>query len=150
MNSIVKLGSLVNLACQEHLYLLAQSMLSPRRDIVRVSKSVTNTPFRRADSDPLKQQLNFNIPLSAPSSPYHHISSIPESPENRRRELSDLVKTKMERKSSMLVSVGVNTELSGDMSVGDRVTELNIEDALTDELKILQVCRQCQVDGVVQ
>lgn len=128
------------------LSLLTQSMLSPKRDIVRVSKSVTNTPFRRAVSDPLRQHLNFNIPLSAPSTPHHHISAIPESPENRRRELSDLVKTKMERKASVQVSVGVNTELSGDMSEGDGMTELNIEDALTDELKILQVSKQSQMN----
>lgn len=114
-------------------------MLSPRRDMVRLSKSVTNTPFRRADSDPVKQHLSFNGPLSAPSSPYRHIHTIQESPESRRRELSDLVKTK--RKASVYVSVGVNTEVSGDLAFGDEngMAELNIEGALTDELKIIQV-----------
>ena len=52
----------------------------------------------------------------------------------------------MERKASIQVSVGVNTELSGDLSEGDGVTELNIEDALTDELKILQVSKQGQMN----
>ena len=37
------------------------------------------------------------------------------------------------------VSVGTNTDISGDLSVEGGLNELNIEGALTDELKLLQV-----------
>ena len=48
------------------------------------------------------------------------------------------MKTKV--KASVYVSVGVNTDVSGD-TFGDEngMAELNIEGALTDELKIIQV-----------
>ena len=48
---------------------------------------------------------------------------------------------KTKRKASVYVSVGVNTEVSGDLAFGDEngMAELNIEGALTDELKIIQV-----------
>ena len=41
--------------------------------------------------------------------------------------------------SSSCVSVGTNTEITGDLSVEGGLNELNIEGALTDELKLLQV-----------
>ena len=37
------------------------------------------------------------------------------------------------------VSVGTNTDISGDLPAVGGLTELNIEGALTDELKLLQV-----------
>lgn len=45
--------------------------------------------------------------------------------------------TKMTRQTH--ISVGVNTDISGDLPIVDGVNELNIEGALTDELKLLQV-----------
>ena len=42
--------------------------------------------------------------------------------------------------SSLCVSVGTNTDISGDLpSMNGGLNELNIEGALTDELKLLQV-----------
>ena len=41
--------------------------------------------------------------------------------------------------SSSCVSVGTNTEITGDLPVEGELNELNIEGALTDELKLLQV-----------
>ena len=42
-------------------------------------------------------------------------------------------------RSSFCVSVGTNTDISGDLPVDGGLNELNIEGALTDELKLLQV-----------
>lgn len=115
-----------------------QSMLSPKRNMVRLSKSVTNTPFRRAESDPLKAQLSFNAPVSAPTSPYS-LLPLTESPQLKRKDYNDLVKPG--RKTSVSRSVGINTDFTGDFPLPDGVclADLNIEGALTDELKIIQV-----------
>ena len=55
-------------------------MLTPKRVTAHVSKSATNTPFRRADSDPVKHPLTFSPEAKTVSSPLIPPSSIPESP----------------------------------------------------------------------
>ena len=60
--------------------------------------------------------------------------------EMRRKGVSGLVNSTQHAPPSC-VSVGTNTDISGDLPpVGEGITELNIEGALTDELKLLQVC----------
>ena len=53
-----------------------------------------------------------------------------------KKSVSDLVNTS---RHAQCVSVGTNTDISGDLPEVDGLTELNIEGALTDELKLLQV-----------
>ena len=120
-------------------------MLSPRRDrdAMYFSKSVGNTPIRRADSDPIKQQLSFAGLLSAPSSPYQY-PTITESPElPRKRSISTLTHS-ISAPPAKSISTGVNTTALCDNVHDDDdeeesgCDELNIEGALTDGLKIMQ------------
>ena len=120
-------------------------MLSPRTDLVRVSKSVTNTPFRRAGSDPLRQQLGFHVP-GTPHTPHTltltlppAIFESPESPESPRKRVDngDSSPGTPKRSLPFARSVGVNTDISGEIL--DSHTEFNIEAALTDEIKLMQV-----------
>ena len=104
-------------------------MLSPKRgEAVCPTRSATNTPFQRADSDPLRARLSFNGPLTSP----HLSTTISDSPEIRKRDLGL-------PRSPVCRSMGVNTDISGDLPVSNGIDDLNIEGALTDELKILQV-----------
>lgn len=130
-------------------------MLSPKTDLVRVSKSVTNTPFRRAASDPLRQQLGFHVPSSAPPTPHtpHTLTltlppTISESPEAQRKRVdngSSSPGTPPKRGMPFSRSVGVNTDISGEIL--DSHTEFNIEAALTDEIKLMQVRCSCLKTG---
>ena len=59
--------------------------------------------------------------------------------EMHRKGVSGLVNS-AQHAPPCCVSVGTNTDISGDLPpVGGGITELNIEGALTDELKLLQV-----------
>ena len=57
----------------------------------------------------------------------------------RKGGVSGLVNSTHQSVNSSCVSVGTNTDISGDLPVEGGLTELNIEGALTDELKLLQV-----------
>ena len=118
-----------------------QTMLTPKRSVVATSRSVTNTPFRRADSDPVKHPLTFTQIKSAPSSPHPpHPPTIPESTDQTERVSIPVPRKVLGGQSRTMSSVGVNTNISGDFpGPNEAFSELNIEGALTDELKLLQV-----------
>ena len=120
-------------------------MLTPKRSVVATSRSVTNTPFRRADSDPLKHPLTFTQAKSAPSSPHPpHPPTIPESTDRTERVSVPVPRKALGGQLRAMSSVGINTDISGDLPGPNEVfSELNIEGALTDELKLLQVESLC-------
>lgn len=128
-------------------------MLTPRRDLIQARKSISNTPFgmRRADSDPLNNQqfsLSFSGAISTPTRP----TTIVETPNRleKTRDLSSLATNprllalhEANRVHSLdngdVLSDGFSTpRMTKDVVANDEGEELNIEGALTDELKILQ------------
>ncbi len=121
---------------------LPQSMLTPRRDLIQPSKSISSTPYskiQRADSDPIRRlSLSFNGAVTTPTKP----PTIFENP--GINEVSSLVTAaKMGLQRTPRVKSEEEDERVNDVisfatptKVGDE--ELNIEGALTDELKILQ------------
>lgn len=123
---------------------LPQSMLTPRRDLIQPSKSISSTPYskiQRADSDPIRRlSLSFNGTVTTPTKP----PTIFENPGNV--EVSSLVTTaKMGLQRTPRVKSEEENEHVNDMislatptEVADEGNEMNIEGALTDELKILQ------------
>ena len=128
-----------NVTFTSALVVALQSMMSPRRE--GANKSQSNTPYRRADSEPLKHRLTFTpsssslsttsqcAPPPAPQPPPPILESPPTPPQ--QQELPGWLGKR---------SLGVNTDVTGDIPPTDSEGgELNIEGALTDELKILQV-----------
>ncbi len=119
-------------------------MLTPRRDLIQPSKSISSTPYskiQRADSDPIRRlSLSFNGAVTTPTKP----PTIFENPGNV--EVSSLVTTaKMGLQRTPRVKSEEENEHVNDMislatptEVADEGNEMNIEGALTDELKILQ------------
>ena len=116
-------------------------MLTPRRDLIQPSRSVSNTPFafRRADSDPVKQlALSFNGAVTTPTKQ----AAIPEAA-TEDEKVSSLEMTS--RVAGLERTTRVNSddgEMVSDLYITPKkvieAEELNIEGALTDELKILQ------------
>ena len=136
-------GNIENVTFTSALVVALQSMMSPRRE--GANKSQSNTPYRRADSEPLKHRLTFTPSSSslsttsqcapppttapAPQPPPPILESPPTPPQ--QQELPGWLGKR---------SLGVNTDVTGDIPPTDNEGgELNIEGALTDELKILQV-----------
>ncbi len=115
-------------------------MLTPRRDLIQPSKSISTTPYskiQRADSDPIRQlSLSFNgalTPLTKPSTIFEttgasEVSSLIGSTRARTRK----VQSKEEGFTDDV------SRITTPVKVTDEGEELNIEGALTDELKILQ------------
>ncbi len=115
-------------------------MLTPRRDLIQPSKSLSSTPYskmQRADSDPIRQ-LSFNgvvTPLSKVSTIFENTRANEEVPSFTQSK-GLLHKTpNVESEEDLNVDV---IKINKPLGVADESDELNIEGALTDELKILQ------------
>ena len=76
--------------------------------------------------------------MSTRQEPVNNEYIIPSSVELDKRE-GGFVSSTHHSISMSCVSVGTNTEITGDLPMEEGLNELNIEGALTDELKLLQV-----------
>ena len=137
---------------RQHMFLY-QSMLTPRRDLIQARRSVSSTSFgmHRADSDPLNNQqfsLSFNGAISTPTRPItivdtpnrlekkHDISSLTTNPRLLALHEANRVQS---LDNGSVPSGGFSTpRMTKEVVVNDEGEELNIEGALTDELKIVQ------------
>lgn len=131
-------------------------MLTPRKGLIQRRVSMCSTPYgiSRADSDPLKNRqfsLSFSSASDTPSRPLTVQATIAESPNkfDKQDAISSLTPNarllalheagRVRSLDKVEIHNGVpSSPFRSKEAVTEDGEELNIEEALTDELKILQ------------
>lgn len=115
-------------------------MLTPRRDLIKQSKSISGTLYskiQRADSEPVKQlSLSFNGAVSPSRTIFENTGANDESSPAQSAKVVPNKTPKAQNEDDH--SNDDVVRMTTPCTVAGQEKELNIEGALTDELKILQ------------